>query len=416
MNRKKKIALIISVAIVLTAIVGIGFAFSSLNKNDTLDPTEDDLKPINYNAVKIANNSEIINFGSCTSKNQDENCYLIVNEAMITLKNSKVEKIDGDTTNLKDSINTGQNSAILGTYGTYAKVLNSTINTSADGANAIYINGTHAEGEINDSIIETLKTNSAGLVATNNGYIKGNHTTITTKVKYSPAIRVLDEESEIELTNTTLETNGSSSPIIDSNGKIYLTESTGTANGSRIANLKDNANIVINNSSFIVSGGSDDEYDYSAILITSDNKNKNCIFQSINSSLNINKNLPYYNLASFIIIDKSNAEIDLENTSLNFGSNKFLKATDSKITFNLKKQVIHGGIELNNSTLQMNLSAESSYTGSLNDNNVSIYLSKDSELNLTGDMYIKELKNDDETNNNISLNGYHLYVNNELIK
>ncbi len=416
MKKKKKIALIISIIIALTATVGMGLAFSSLNKKDTLEPTEEDLKPINYNAVKIANNSEIINFGSCTSKKEDENCYLIVNEAMITFKNSKIEKIDGDTTNTNESINTGQNSAILGTYGTYAKVVDSTINTSADGANALYVNGTDAEGEINDSIIETLKTNSAGLVATNKGYIKGNHTTITTKVKYSPAIRVLDEKSEIELTKTTLETNGSSSPIIDSVGKVYLTESTGTANGSRIANLKDNANVVINNSSLIVSGGSDDEYDPSAILITSKNKNENCVFQSINSSLNINKNLPYYNLASFIVIDNSTSEIDLENTALNFGSNKFLKATDSKVTFNLKHQVIHGELELNNSTLQMNLSAESSYTGSLNNNNISIYLSKDSELNLTGDMYIKELKNDDETNNNISLNGYHLYVNNELVK
>ena len=125
--------------------------------------------------------------------------------------------------------------------------------------------------------------------------------------------------------------------------------------------------------------------------------------------------MPYYNLATFIVINNSKAEIDLENTALNFGSNKFLKATDSEITFNLKNQVIHGELELDNSNLQMNLSAQSSYTGTINNNNVSIYLSKDSELNLTGDLHLKALKNDDETNSNLSLNGYHIYVNNELV-
>ena len=415
MSKKKKIALIVSIVLALTATLGMGLAFSSLNKKDSIEPTKEDLKPINYNAVKIANASEIINFGSCTSKKEDENCYLIVNEAMITFKNSKIEKIDGDTTNVNESIDTGKNSAILATYGTYAKVLDTTIHTSADGANALFVNGTDAEGEINDSLIETLKTNSSGLVATNKGYIKGDHTTITTKVRYSPAIRTLEENSEIELTNTTLETNGSASPIIDAHGKIYLTTSTGTANGSRIATLNNNANVVINNSSMIVSGGSDDEFGPSAILINSKGKNDNCVFQSINSSLNINKNLLYYNLATFIVINNSKAEIDLENTALNFGSNKFLKATDSEITFNLKNQVIHGELELDNSNLQMNLSAQSSYTGTINNNNVSIYLSKDSELNLTGDLHLKALKNDDETNSNLSLNGYHIYVNNELV-
>ena len=414
MTKSKK--LIITLIAIIIILLVVGFIFLYFHKKDKIIPTQEELKPTEYKSVKLEDASEIVNYGSCTSTNPDEVCYLVINQSMLTLKNGKVNKEDGDTTNVEESINNGLNSALLVTYGSLAKVEYSTINTNADGASGIFVNGTKAEGELNNTTINTLRTNSPGIVATNNGSIKGEHLTITTKVKSSPSVRITKSNGTIELEKSMLETNGGASPIIDTYGKVVISETTGTANASRIATINNNGNVVLNNSTMLVSGATDTDHSESAVLFTNDLKENKNVFQSINSSININQNLPYYNIAYVFVADNSTTEIDLENSTFNFGSNKFLKGTNSNIIINLKNQIIYGMIELDNSTLQINLIDNSSYTGFLTDNKTSIYLSKDSELNLTGDTYLKELNNDDKSNNNITLNGYHLYVNNELIK
>ena len=61
----------------------------------------------------------------------------------------------------------------------------------------------------------------------------------------------------------------------------------------------------------------------------------------------------------------------------------------------------------------MNLT-NSSFKGMINNDNtgeITLTLDKDSSITLTGNTYIKSLKNADTTNSNINLNGYKLYVN-----
>ena len=414
MKNGKKIIIYIVLALVL--LLAILFIFLHFQHKDHIVPTKEELKPTDFKRVKYENASEIVNYATCVSKTSDENCYLIVDRAMLTLKNSKVTKEDGDTTDVNSSLNNGLNSAILATYDTIAKIEQSAINTSAEGATGIFANGRQSSVEVYNTKISTLSTASPGLAVSNSGSIKGDHVTINTKVKQSPALRIAKSGGSIELEKSMLETNGSGSPIIDAEGNVKITETTGSSGASRIAVIKNKGNVVINNSSLLVSGGTNEDYPESGVLIYSDNKKDNTVFQSINSSLNINQSLPYYKIAYFFVVDKATAEIDLESTALNFGSNKLLKLTNSDLTINLKNQVIYGNIEIENSNLNLNMIANSSYTGAINNGKTSIYLSKDSELNLTGDMHIKELKNDDQSNKNITTNGYHLYVNNELVK
>ena len=62
----------------------------------------------------------------------------------------------------------------------------------------------------------------------------------------------------------------------------------------------------------------------------------------------------------------------------------------------------------------MNLTENSSYKGAINAKNegeVTLSIDKSSSLTLTGDTYVKSLKNADKSNSNINLNGYKLYVN-----
>ncbi len=414
MPKSKKIIPIL--ILILLVLLAIGLVFLKQHKKDHIKPTKQELLPTEYKRVKYEDGSEIVNYGTCTSNAEDEVCYLVVNESMLTLRNAKVTKEDGDSTNIEESNKNGLNSAILVTYNSIGKIEQSVISTNGTGSSAVFINGRKAQGILSAVTINTIKANSPGLIATNEGRITGNQVNINTKVKYSPTLKVNHPKSSIILNKALLETNGSGSPIIETEGVANITESTGTANGSRIAIVKENGKAIINNSSLIVGGGDAEGYKESAVLMYSKEKNKLSVFHGINSSLNINQNLPYYKLAYFAVVDNSTSEIDLENTAINIGSNKFLKATNSNVTVNLKNQVIYGEFDITNTKLQINMIENSSYTGFINNDNTSIYLSKDSELNLTNDMHIKELKNDEPSNNNITLNGYHLYVNNELVK
>ena len=411
MKKKKTFLILILLLVVLLA---AGALFLYFHKKGKITPTEEELKPTEYKRVKLEDGSEIVNYGTCVSTEDDETCYLIVNEAMLTLRNSKVTKESGDSTNLKESTNSGLNSAVLATYGTIIKIEDSNITTEGEGATGVFVNGQKSKGEFNKINISTLKINSPGIAISNTGTVTGEHVNISTKVKDSPAVRV--NNGSLTLTSSMLETNGAGSPAIYTDSNVRLNDSTGTANGSRIAIMNNNANVVIDNSSMVVGAGSKEEYTESAVLITANDKGSKSVFQSINSSLNINKNLPYYDTAYFFIIDKANTEIDLKNTSLNYGSKKLLKGTNSKITINLDNDVLYGSMELENTKVELNLINNSSYTGYNTGGEVSIFLSKNSELNLTGDLYLKSFTNDDSNNKNINYNGYHIYVNNELIK
>ena len=410
MKKKKTFLILILVLIVLLIIGGL---FLYFHRKGKIIPTKEELKPTEYKRVKLEDGSEIVNYGTCVSTEDDETCYLIVNESMLTLRNSKVTKESGDSTNLKESKYSGLNSAILATYGTIIKIEDSNITTEGEGATGVYVNGQKAKGEFTKLNISTLKINSPGLAISNTGSITGDHVTINTKVKDSPA--VLINNGVLTLTDSMLETNGAGSPIIYTDSNVRLINTTGTANGSRIAIMENNANVVINNSTMVVGAGSKEDYSESAVLITATDKDAKSVFQSINSSLNINKNLPYYNNAYFFIVDKANTEIDLKETAFNFGSGNLLKGTNSNIVINLDNDVLYGTIDLENSNLKINLINNSSYTGKINNGEVSIFMSKDSELNLTGDLHLKSFTNDDTKNNNVILNGFHIYVNDEII-
>ncbi len=84
------------------------------------------------------------------------------------------------------------------------------------------------------------------------------------------------------------------------------------------------------------------------------------------------------------------------------------------VTLNMTNQEANGNIVVDSiSKLTMNLKTNSSFKGSINNNNegeVNLILDKTSKITLTGDTYIKSLKNADSTNSNINLNGYKLYV------
>ena len=86
----------------------------------------------------------------------------------------------------------------------------------------------------------------------------------------------------------------------------------------------------------------------------------------------------------------------------------------------MTNQKVEGNIIVDNiSTLDLNMQNKSVLIGSINSSNtaksLTVKLSKDSVISLTGDTYLTSLDNEDTSNSNIYLNGYSLYVNGKKV-
>ena len=147
-------------------------------------------------------------------------------------------------------------------------------------------------------------------------------------------------------------------------------------------------------------------------------------FTSTNSKIITNKGDTFY-------VTNTSATITLENNEIinNDSTGNFLRiqkdswgnsgANGGNVTLSLKNQEVIGSIVVDSiSTFDMNLTS-SYYEGVINNSNtakkISLTISKDSKIKLTGDTYVSSLTNEDETNSNIDFNGYKLYVNNVAI-
>ena len=153
--------------------------------------------------------------------------------------------------------------------------------------------------------------------------------------------------------------------------------------------------------------------------MSGDAANGNAVFTSSNSTIITNKGDSFY-------VTNTTATINLKNNTIinNDSTANFLRiqkdswensgSNGGTVILNLTNQKVNGNIVVDSiSKLTMNLTNNSSFIGSINENNegeVSLVLDKTSTITLTGDTYVKSLSNADSTNSNINLNGYKLYV------
>jgi hypothetical protein len=100
----------------------------------------------------------------------------------------------------------------------------------------------------NSDTISTTAGNSRGLDATYGGTIVANDMTISTQGDHCAAIATDRGGGDISVTNSTLSTAGSGSPLLYSTGDIEVDNVTGTASGSQIAGMEGLNTILIYNS------------------------------------------------------------------------------------------------------------------------------------------------------------------------
>ena len=260
-----------------------------------------------------------------TTSTVDENAALVENGGTLKITNGKLQK-SGDDTNGDNCNFYGINSILL-TVGEKSKayISNSALASDSEGSNALFAtDGATIYSEKNS--ITTSKSNSRGLDATYGGTIIADGMTIQTAGDHSASLATDRGGGNISVTNSTLNTSGSGSPLIYSTGAIEVSDVTGTAEGSQIAGMEGLNHIKIYDSelsSTITDKTASDPVANGVIIYQSTSGDadtstgKRAQFQAVDSTLSskIESGAMFY-------ITNTSANILLSGTTLDFDSSK----------------------------------------------------------------------------------------------
>ena len=173
-----------------------------------------------------------------TSDTSDENALLIT-QAGITLDNPSVSKT-GDSDG-GDSCNFyGLNAAVLIKDGADVVITGGTVESSASGANGVFVYGGNggrngAEGDgttlhISDTVITTTGDGSGGIMTTGGGVTYAENLTVTTSGRSSAPIRTDRGGGTVVVDGGTYTSNGLGSPAIYSTADITVKNATLVSN------------------------------------------------------------------------------------------------------------------------------------------------------------------------------------------
>ncbi len=439
-DNKSLIYMVIIVVLIITLGVLWFFIISdtnsdNVNNNNNGRPEMNNSSKASYSAAKKITKNENITSGEYESSTKDENAISVTGDITSTISNVTVNKT-GDSDGGDNTSFYGTNSAIIAKGGANLTIKNATITTDATGANGVFSYGGSATTNnsssdnttinILDSKITTSKDNSGGIMTTGGGIMNATNLTITTKGTSSAAIRSDRGGGIVTVNKGTYKTTGKGSPAIYStaditvkNAKLIATASEGVViEGKNSVTLE---NVELTDTNNTLNGQSTT---YKNIFLyqsmSGDAANGEAVFTSKDSTITTNKGDSFY-------VTNTTATINLENNKIinNDSTGNFLRiqkdswgksgSNGGTVTLNLTNQKASGNIVVDSiSKLTMNLKNNSSFKGTINNNNegeVSLTLDATSSITLTGDTYIKSLTNADKTNSNINLNGYKLYVN-----
>lgn len=396
-------------------------------------------KERNEKSLAIIEIKETMKGNSLTeiSKETDTSIIQVSNQALYTGENLLLTKESGETTDKESSIYYGLNSAIIVKDGSSIELLNSKINTDVSYSTAFFLTGLNGTATLDNIEILTNKEYSNGLVSSDYGSISATNVNITTKGDNSTSLKSITTNSEINIDNSNLNTEGLYSPIIYSSGKINLSNIEGIAKNSNIATIEGSNSITLTDSNLITENIANIEnksgiYIYNEHSKTISADYANATFTSTSSKLTIRKSANYENIPMFYItnikatINITDTELDYSNNILInvVGNNKYgdIGNNGGEVTFTATDQKLKGNIEIDSiSKIRFNLN-NSHYKGQINGNNnskeVDITFDKTSTWTLTGDSYINTLTIQNgkisRLSKSIKSNGYDIYYNANL--
>lgn len=379
--------------------------------------------------VDISDSQELSN-KTLSATSSDESAIVVNDGGSLNATGLTISK-SGDSSNTENSEFYGLNAAVIVQKGSEATIKDTTIKTSATGANAIFSTGENATLNVSNTKITTTGDSSRGLDATYGGTINANKVTITTSGQHCAAVATDRGEGTVTVKNSILNTNGKGSPCVYSTGTISVSDSKGMATNSSCAVIEGKNSITLNNTKLTSYGIGrvDDGIDNCGVMIyqsmSGDASEGTGTFSATDSTLTISKKSKIYETSPMFFITNTDAVVNLENTKLNYGSNQLVTVSGNdgewgsqgsnggNLTLNATNQILNGNISVDNISTASFILKGSTLTSTINSENnakeVNLSLDSSSKWVVTGDSYVTTLTLE---NNDLSLiedHGYTIY-------
>lgn len=367
----------------------------------------------------------------------DTSVLQVSNNSNFIANQLELLKSSGTTTDIESSLYYGLNSALIIKDGSSSELSDSNIITKANYSTAFYVTGIGSSAILKKTNLSTNADNSNGITASDTSEVNADNITIYTIGKNSSAVKTMNEDSTITISNSTLETAGTASPLFNSNGKIEVFSSNGTSQKSRIGIIKGQNSLSISDSEFTIEDielNNKNETPSVFLIYNEVSKNASANFGSssftiTNSIISLSEDSKYYQTSPLFHVTNSTSIINITDTKLNYGSDILLRAVGSSygdiddngadVNLTATDQYLVGNVEIDElSKVRLHLNS-STYKGQINKDNLSknvdITFDKQSKWILTGDSYINTLTIQNgkisRLKKCISSNGYDIYYN-----
>lgn len=365
-----------------------------------------------------------------SSTGDDENA-LRVDGATAELTNITINKTEGSSSNADSGDFYGMNAGLLAQNGATVTIKNATVNTSVKNGNGVFSYGTGTTVNISDSTIRTTGDCSGGIQTTGGGTTNASNLDVETEGNSSAAIRSDRGGGTVNVKGGTYVTNGTGSPAVYSTADISVSDAALTANNSEAVVVEGKNSVSLTDC--VITGNMTGTYQDD-----SENIHNIMIYQSMSGDAEVGE-------ASFtaeggsitaksgdmFYITNTDCTISLKNVAFKLANEVFLRVEGNSsgrgwgtegsnggdVVLNAENQEIEGQILVDEiSSLKLSLTDGSTFTGSINpdgaEGTVDVTLSEDSTWTLTGDSYVTSFTG---STDNITANGYHLYVNGEQV-
>ncbi len=365
-----------------------------------------------------------------TSTGDDENALRIDN-ATVTLDGITIDKSAGATSSTENGDFYGVNAALLATNGATVTIKNATVTSSAQNGNGVFSYGSGTTVNISDSTITTTADNAGGIQTTGGGTTNASNLTVDTSGNSSAAIRSNRGGGTVNVDGGSYTSNGYNSPTVYSTAAITIKDAALTANNSEALviegqNSIDLEDCTVSGNMSDTKGTSSDENIHNVMIYQSmsgDADVGTSSFSMTGGNLTSNNGDMFYitntdctlSLSGVDIVNKD-SDAYLMNITGNSASHGWgtAGANGAQVTFTADDQTLEGDIKVDSiSTLNMTLSGNSTFTGTINideneeggeavSDNAVVTIEEGSTWTLTGDCTITSLTN----NGTINFNGY----------
>jgi hypothetical protein len=375
----------------------------------------------------IMTDGEELSGGTYTSSNDDENAIRAEGDVTATLDNVTVEKTDGSASSNDASSFYGLNAAILALDNATLTINGGTVTATTEGSNGVFAYD-GATINIADTVVNVSGGNAGGIEVAGGGTMVATNLTVNATVK--AAIRSDRGGGNLTVDGGTYTTSGSSgAPAIYSTANIVASNATLVANDSEAVVVEGFNSVTLNDCD--VTGNMSGTYGESS----GENIHNVMLYQSMSgdaevgtSSFTMTGGTLVSKNGDMFYVTNTNSIISLSDVDLTLADGTELLvvagndgargwgtagSNGGNVTFNISGQVLSGDILVDAiSTLEMNISDSSSFTGSINSDStsassLSVTIDSTSTWTLTADSYVSSFNGSLE---NVVANGYKLYV------